>query len=197
MLSSSSVARTPSCSTWKTAGARCAPYLAPTKALNARRMASGTLKANVCEGAEFEMGGKTLEVDRRMARDEYRSGACFGRAGTGFVAPVEPAPAKSNLLTKKYVPLTPMHLNPAPAGPTRFYPTTTAAALSSSTAAVPASVPAAGPESHWTANWRKPQNKKHKTWDGDGFVTLSGGTLTLISDTGKLCAPYASASLYR
>jgi DNA repair and recombination protein RAD54B len=148
-------------------------------------MSSGTLKVHVSEGTEFEMGGKTVEVDRRMARDEYRSGSCFGRAGTSFVADPVTVPVKSNLLTKKYVPLTPMHLNPSPAGPTRFYPTTTAAGSSSS---ITAPAPAAAPDSHWTANWRKPQNKKHKTWDGDGFVVLSGSTLTLISDTGKLFA---------
>jgi len=33
---------------------------------------------------------------------------------------------------------------------------------------------------------RKPQNKKHKTWDGDAYVTVQGGTLILVSERGKM-----------
>jgi DNA repair and recombination protein RAD54B len=131
----------------------CARQHAGTR-LIACRMSSGTLKVNVCEGAEFEMGGKTIEVDRRMHRDEYRSGACFGR-GPSLAAPVATS-SKSNLLTRKYVPLAPVHLNPttptrhappaAPAGgQNRFYP-----AASSSDISPPKAHPI---DSHWAANW--------------------------------------------
>lgn len=34
---------------------------------------------------------------------------------------------------------------------------------------------------------RKQQTKKHKTWDGDSFVSLVGGQLKMISENGKLC----------
>jgi len=33
---------------------------------------------------------------------------------------------------------------------------------------------------------RKPQNKKHKTWDGDAYVTVQGGTLILVSERGRM-----------
>ena len=33
---------------------------------------------------------------------------------------------------------------------------------------------------------RKPQQKKHKTWDGDCFIVMAGSKLTMISDDGKL-----------
>lgn len=33
---------------------------------------------------------------------------------------------------------------------------------------------------------RKPQNKKHKTWDGDAFVSHVGDKLTVISEKGKM-----------
>ena len=33
---------------------------------------------------------------------------------------------------------------------------------------------------------RKPQSKKHKTWDGDAYVTVQGGTLMLVSERGKM-----------
>jgi hypothetical protein len=33
---------------------------------------------------------------------------------------------------------------------------------------------------------RKPQHKKHKTWDGDAYVTVQEGTLILASERGKM-----------
>jgi hypothetical protein len=33
---------------------------------------------------------------------------------------------------------------------------------------------------------RKPQHKKHKTWDGDAYVTSQGGALILVSEHGKM-----------
>lgn len=33
---------------------------------------------------------------------------------------------------------------------------------------------------------RKPQSKKHKTWDGDAYVTVQGGMLVLVSERGKM-----------
>ena len=33
---------------------------------------------------------------------------------------------------------------------------------------------------------RKPQQKKHKTWDGDAYVTLRADKLTLISEKGMM-----------
>jgi hypothetical protein len=33
---------------------------------------------------------------------------------------------------------------------------------------------------------RKPQHKKHKTWDGDAYVTVQEGTLILVSEKGRM-----------
>lgn len=33
---------------------------------------------------------------------------------------------------------------------------------------------------------RKPQHKKHKTWDGDAYVTSQGSALILVSEHGKM-----------
>jgi len=58
-------------------------------------------------------------------------------------------------------------------------------------------------ETHWTANWfvlaasihsplniittrRKPQTKKHQTWDGDAYVSQTDGKLVMVSEDGKL-----------
>lgn len=36
------------------------------------------------------------------------------------------------------------------------------------------------PSSFWMVQWRKPQSKKHKTWDGDGVLVVRGSTCTLF-----------------
>ncbi|OBZ66115.1 DNA repair and recombination protein RAD54B [Grifola frondosa] len=41
-------------------------------------------------------------------------------------------------------------------------------------------------DSFWMANWRKPQQKKHKTWDGDAFVIHRSDKLMLISESGVI-----------
>ncbi|EIN11409.1 hypothetical protein PUNSTDRAFT_141784 [Punctularia strigosozonata HHB-11173 SS5] len=42
-----------------------------------------------------------------------------------------------------------------------------------------------GRDSYWSASWRKPQQKKHKTWDGDAFIACRNDVFTILSDTGK------------
>lgn len=34
---------------------------------------------------------------------------------------------------------------------------------------------------------RKPTAAKHKKWDGDAYVALTGEKLMLVSETGKMC----------
>ncbi|PVF93834.1 hypothetical protein CPB86DRAFT_85171 [Serendipita vermifera] len=39
--------------------------------------------------------------------------------------------------------------------------------------------------SYWTVQWRNPQAKKHKTWEGDGVLQLEGNLYSLFSTDGK------------
>ncbi|KAF8348116.1 P-loop containing nucleoside triphosphate hydrolase protein [Amanita rubescens] len=39
---------------------------------------------------------------------------------------------------------------------------------------------------HWMVQWRKPQYKKHKTWDGDGVLVIKGSRAELYDTDGKL-----------
>ncbi|KAF8734996.1 hypothetical protein AX14_002955 [Amanita brunnescens Koide BX004] len=41
-------------------------------------------------------------------------------------------------------------------------------------------------ELHWMVQWRKPQYKKHKTWDGDGVLVVKGSRTELYDLDGKL-----------
>ncbi|KAJ9125219.1 hypothetical protein QFC22_000173 [Naganishia vaughanmartiniae] len=47
-------------------------------------------------------------------------------------------------------------------------------------------------ESYWIVQWRKPQQKKHKTWDGDGILVVRGNRCILKDTDGK---DIASAAL--
>ena len=43
----------------------------------------------------------------------------------------------------------------------------------------------AGIGSYYEVLWRKPSNKKHKTWDGDGLLSVINGQAQLRDDSGK------------
>ncbi|TDL24190.1 hypothetical protein BD410DRAFT_745512 [Rickenella mellea] len=148
-------------------------------------------------GTNLTVNGKDMEVDCAIPRSEFFSGACFGKnAGTSSTSTgdAKPSYASSSSLSKKFTPLKPVLLNPSKPGPSR-----TAALENTDKKGISlhpvdlVQAPAGNEnlvgdhkESYWTANWRKPQQRKHKTWDGDGYVTFSGKKLTMISDDGKL-----------
>jgi DNA repair and recombination protein RAD54B len=174
-------------------------------------MSTGRVFVEVSEGAEFELGGKTLEVDRRIPRGEYVSGACFGR-GPSVAGPSTPLPRAAGSLLKKFTPLV---MNPNPRLPASAQSMGSPAprgrgveleavslVASDSGSATPSK--SAIPDSAWSVHWfvrflqwiyalwlisnrRKPQSRKHKTWDGDAFVHCSNGMFKLISESGKLC----------
>lgn len=51
---------------------------------------------------------------------------------------------------------------------------------------------ASADETYWMVQWRKPQQKKHKTWDGDGILVVRGMRCILKDTDGK---DIASAAL--
>ncbi|KLT45271.1 hypothetical protein CC85DRAFT_325788 [Cutaneotrichosporon oleaginosum] len=44
---------------------------------------------------------------------------------------------------------------------------------------------AAGDAHYYMVQWRRPQNKKPETWDGDAFIKVEGSRVTMISEEGK------------
>ncbi|KAG6862304.1 hypothetical protein C0995_016002 [Termitomyces sp. Mi166 len=127
------------------------------------------------EGKEFLVANKEIELDRPLTRSEYLSGRAFGSSST--------APETSPVAVHKHrlKPFVPHKINPTSKSPTPFRPVD------------PIYVNDNAPkikveDTHWTANWRKPQQKKHQTWDGDAYVSLINGKLVMISEDGKLCA---------
>ncbi|KAG9091202.1 helicase, partial [Ceratobasidium sp. UAMH 11750] len=38
---------------------------------------------------------------------------------------------------------------------------------------------------YWTANWRRPQARKHKNWEGSGAISLVDGQMKLVNEEGQ------------
>ncbi|KAL6308182.1 SNF2 family N-terminal domain-containing protein [Sparassis latifolia] len=141
----------------------------------------------IIESANFTVGTKELEVDRPVDREDFLSGRVFGK-GAGSCSPIL---ASTGATAKQFVPLRPKAMNSfkSPSVLSKFASQKQAIDLeavdlvsSSEKSAVKAQVQ----NTFWTANWRKPQSKKHKTWEGDAFVTHRGDKITLISDKGLI-----------
>ena len=148
------------------------------------------------EGVTMSVSGKDVEFDRPIDRRDFLSGACFGR---GVPANYQPnAPASSVTVKKKFV--VPTLSKPTTSLTSR--PALQDVSISASQKLEGTSEPRREEESHWTANWfvhpsssclraltlprRKQQTKKHKTWDGDAYISLVSGLVKLISETGKV-----------
>ncbi|KDQ57711.1 hypothetical protein JAAARDRAFT_156637 [Jaapia argillacea MUCL 33604] len=159
--------------------------------LEGKPLGWGTVSEPLAVGTNLRLGGKELEVDHPIVRGDFLSGSCFGN-GSSIASPA-PAPASTSKVSKHFTPLRPVPLNP---GKSTYYPSTstarTAGALTRDIIDV-ADTRLKGNvstsvtrESYWTANWRKPQQRKHKTWDGDAFVMHKDEKLTLVSEAGKI-----------
>lgn len=163
----------------------------------------------LAEGVELALGSREIEVDHQLSREDFLSGRCFGRGGL----PDTSASASRPSAAKQFVPLRPKTLNGGKISayivPSAVVEKEKRGVDLESVDLVVSQKSAQKPsarESFWIANWwvmwplahwcvadrtvracacrRKPQQKKHKTWDGDGFVVHAGEKLTLLSDGG-------------
>ncbi|KAI0677546.1 SNF2 family N-terminal domain-containing protein [Trametes maxima] len=138
------------------------------------------------EGSEFTVGNREVEIDHRLSREDFLSGRCFGRGGIPDSSSATSRPSAA----KQFVPLRPKTLNDdkstaysIPASVTTPKRGVALEAVNLVSVEKPVEKSRVK-DSYWTANWRKPQQKKHKTWDGDGYVIHQGEKLTLLSDAG-------------
>ncbi|CDO75591.1 hypothetical protein BN946_scf184858.g31 [Trametes cinnabarina] len=165
-------------------GSKCTLYDSDNRQISGGKPygVEGTHK--LAEGSEFTVGSREVEIDHKLSREDFLSGRCFGRGGIpdspGLLS--KPGPAK------QFIPLRPKALNGGK------NPPYTALSVSGKRGVALEAVSLVSTEqpsqrsgrkdTYWTANWRKPQQKKHKTWDGDGYVVHEGEKLTLLSDAG-------------
>ncbi|EPT02698.1 hypothetical protein FOMPIDRAFT_1160247 [Fomitopsis schrenkii] len=143
----------------------------------------------LAEGVNLTVGNKELEIDHVIPRSDFMSGICFQNGRTGCSSPAS-GPSISVAASKPYAPLRPKAMNgfKAPTRVVGLAPPGKAIELEpvdlvKGNKASSYSKPQA---SFWTANWRKPQQKKHKTWDGDAYVSLRVDKITLISEKGMI-----------
>ncbi|EIW82890.1 hypothetical protein CONPUDRAFT_101343 [Coniophora puteana RWD-64-598 SS2] len=158
--------------------------------LEGKIMGSGSVHATyVEEGGEYKFSDKEIGIDHSISRGDYFSGKCFGRgmsSSTPSRASSSSKPIKQFVtprLTKNILSAKPMVPTERKAPAVDLQPVDLLSKPGSSGKASKADV---GSGSCWTANWRKPQAKKHKTWDGDAFVKHTGDTLMVISEKGKV-----------
>ncbi|KAI6121363.1 P-loop containing nucleoside triphosphate hydrolase protein [Pisolithus sp. B1] len=149
--------------------------------LEGKFIGSGSLNtADLEVGGEYHCGGREIGIDHSISRSDYLSRRCFGRGP-------QPAPtANSSASSKQFLPLKPNKLTAPYKAPVLQKPAIELEPVALSSTSSSRSLQRREAHTFWTANWRKPQSKKHKTWDGDAFVSLSGKKLTVISQTGTI-----------
>lgn len=149
--------------------------------------------------AEFILAGKDVRVDHAIKRAEFMSGTCFSGSAVNTESDSTSTVLRSSgTATKQFVPLRPRNGNefktpsfvrsPAVSGGH-----TVASSSANQNRGHHSSMPSTqgkpsvaldGRTSYWYVNWRKPQQKKHKTWDGDAYLIHKGDKLTLVSEKG-------------
>jgi DNA repair and recombination protein RAD54B len=174
------------------------------------RIAVGKAEWPLHEGRTFFVSTKEIELERPLTKSEYLSGQCFGASNIA----TESATAlnKKARLSRQFLPLTILPLTTN--SPLTSNPGTPEANLKQCIpirTVVPSTAQDYSPQnedsglersSHWTANWytisfvlmlcrstsyrRKQQTKKHKTWDGDAYVSHLDEKLIMVSEEGKL-----------
>ncbi|KAI0305632.1 P-loop containing nucleoside triphosphate hydrolase protein [Multifurca ochricompacta] len=177
--------------------------------LEGRILTTGNIGFDVLEeGVQLKLGNKELEIDRVMQPSEYLSGTCFIQVRGGALDTPLPPLTNSTALSRQFIPLKPVALNPSPVR----LPTSPRGSVSpkkvielepvnllSRPAAQSSKERLEGSgdaQLYWTANWRKPQHKKHKTWDGDAYITIQGAVLILVSEHGKILGRKAFENLH-
>ncbi|KAI6026362.1 P-loop containing nucleoside triphosphate hydrolase protein [Pisolithus microcarpus] len=149
--------------------------------LEGKFIGSGSLNTTDLEvGGEYECGGREIGIDHSISRSDYLSRRCFGHGP-------QPTPtANSSASSKQFVPLKPNKLTAPYKAPSHQKPAVELEPVGLSSTSSSRSLQRRETHRFWTANWRKPQSKKHKTWDGDAFVSLLGKKLTVISQMGTI-----------
>ncbi|KAL5523808.1 hypothetical protein ACEPAG_7981 [Sanghuangporus baumii] len=142
-----------------------------------------------CIGTFLQLGSKEMEVDCSISKAEFMSGRVFGKGTVSLSNEETSARPIHTSLKKKFTPLKPVSVNgrlPQPQYPVSrkeeiaLEPVELIQNIGDKTSICSA------PWLHWSAHWRRPQGRKHKTWDGDSYIVLSGDKLIMVSDDGKL-----------
>ncbi|KAF9047302.1 SNF2 family N-terminal domain-containing protein [Panaeolus papilionaceus] len=153
--------------------------------LDGKSLGTGKVILPLSEGQDFSFASKDIELDRQIPVAEYLSGACFGN---GIVSPFFSVPVAAPSYGSK-------------TARKAFAPPNISLTRSISTTTTPeatlSDVTNQESETHWIANWRKPNGKKNKTWEGDVYISHIDHKLVMISEKGAILgtSPLTSVSL--
>ncbi|KAI0093328.1 SNF2 family N-terminal domain-containing protein [Irpex rosettiformis] len=162
---------------------------------------SGVEIDKIGEGSEFSLGGRELLVDHPVKASEYLAGTCFANGAVVNATESSSSSILRNSATavKQFTPLKPRNgLNFK--APSFVRSNSTASSLhaaapkptgsSQSANVTEASMSQAQKDTFWmpliAQVRRKPQQRKHKTWDGDAYLIHRGNLLTLVSEKGLI-----------
>ncbi|KAJ3518137.1 hypothetical protein NLJ89_g63 [Agrocybe chaxingu] len=153
-------------------------------------IAMGKVSPPLFEGKNMSVAGKEIELERPLPPELFLSGACFAQSLW--------APSGEMGHTKTVKKFTPPSFTASPRQPSmRHHDSLPASSVEY--VAPREEYGSNGKQSsprrlsdvtnvlcHWTANWRKPQDRKNKTWDGDAYVSLVKDRLVMMSEDGKV-----------
>ncbi|KAG9122857.1 helicase [Ceratobasidium sp. 392] len=149
---------------------------------DAKPLGSGKIMGDLSEGAEIKLGNRELQIEREVPSSEFLSGNVFGAGAPIATTAVKTAtPGSSTTIrTSGFV------------APKLTRPPIKTPGISSAKGKIidkteiikkSESTPVSG--RYWTANWRRPQARKHKNWEGSGAIALVDGQMKLVNEEGQ------------
>ncbi|KAF8317932.1 hypothetical protein DL93DRAFT_2186416 [Clavulina sp. PMI_390] len=149
---------------------------------------------SIREGEVLNLGGKEICVDHSITPADFISGVCFDIGDFEIPPPRVRTPVVNSSMPTSikpgFKPLIPkVSMRPAL---TPTVPSPASRTLVAFPADHPRKESVEGDKTRfWTAQWRKPQTKKNKSWDGDGYLSQCGTKVVFMDED---CAPLGSIS---
>ncbi|KAG8743010.1 helicase [Ceratobasidium sp. 414] len=144
------------------------------------RIGSGKILGDLSEGSEIKLGNRELQIEREVPSSEFLSGKVFAGGAPPTPTTKTATPGSSMIRTTGFVP--PKLTRPPPKTPGTTSDTKGKGVDRGEIANRPKPVAVAG--HYWTANWRRPQARKHKNWEGSGAISLVDGQMKLVNEEG-------------
>ncbi|KAJ3826895.1 SNF2 family N-terminal domain-containing protein [Lentinula raphanica] len=157
-----------------------------------RQIGTGKADIPLSDGKLLNIGGKDVELDRQISKQEYLSGTCFGTRSVVITQPAQETIKSAS--AKTFIPPTIRKAKPniehsnqsssTPPFTTELLPSRKS---NENLKSEPSTAESAKP-SYWAANWRKLQssNKKQVIWEGDAFISCIDHKITMLSEKGKI-----------
>ncbi|KAG8710161.1 helicase [Ceratobasidium sp. 395] len=149
---------------------------------DAKQFGTGKILGDLSEGSEIKLGSRELQIEREVTSSEFLSGKVFGGGAAPPAMAVKSATPSSSTTTRTAGFIPPKLTRPPIKTPISSSDVKGKSVDKAET--VNRSKPAPAMGRYWTANWRRPQARKHKNWEGSGAIALVEGQMKLVSEDG-------------